>query len=376
MMLAMLIPRPAAEVAISRVPWQAGSPGDNSASRMSVLRDGGEEQQDPAKGTPGTTTDQDGVASNEPGDGKQSQPSENSQSEAKNAGQQSSAKGGSDGRQSDGESNSQKGTGKSGDSKAGSETSTSSGEQSQSQNDGDSSQSANSQQGADQTGDQQAGSQARSDQQRQSGDQPNESSAQRSTQAAQPAHPQTSPPPPMSNPLNRLGGLAGLLKILFYAAIALCIAFLAWKYRHEILRAIADILSQLRQLFGGKASTATAMADDASAPATRRPTFADFGDPFARGQQSSLPPEELVRYTFAAFEAWASDRGSPRSPDCTPQEFVSMVVEPQTPMHAEARRLVGLYSQVAYASKRLPRESVNDLQALWQIMRGMNTGRS
>jgi hypothetical protein len=349
MMLAILIPRPAAEVAISRVPWQAGSPGDQSPSRMSVLRDGGEEQQDPAKGTPGTTTAQEGVASNEKADGKLSQQSENSQSETENAGEQSSVKGDSNDGRSDGKSGSEQGTGKSGESKAASEKSTSNGSQ-------------------------QEGRQAQSEGRAQSGNQQNESSAEQSRQAVQSAGPKSSSPP-LSNPFSQLGGLAGLLKILFYAAIALCIAFLAWKYRHEILRAIADILAQLRQLFGGKATTAGTTADDASSPAARRPTFAEFRDPFARGQQSNLPPEELVRYTFAAFEAWASDRGSTRSPDCTPQEFVGMVVEPQTPMHAEARRLVSLYSQVAYASKRVPREAANDLRALWQLMRGMTTGR-
>jgi hypothetical protein len=179
----------------------------------------------------------------------------------------------------------------------------------------------------------------------------------------------------MANPLSRIGGLTGLLKILFYVVVAVCVAVLAWKYRDQILRAIADIIQQLRQLFGGKARAVSTGNNNASASVTRRATFAEFRDPFATGQQSSLPPEELVRYTFAAFEAWANDRGSPRSPDCTPQEFVSMAVEPETPMYAEARRLVNLYSQVAYASKKVPREAANDLRVLWQIMRGANTGR-
>ena len=105
-----------------------------------------------------------------------------------------------------------------------------------------------------------------------------------------------------------------------------------------------------------------------------RPSFNEFRDPFAAGQHGKLPPEELVRYTFSAFEAWANDRGSPRLPDCTPQELISMAVEPQTPMYAEARRLIRLYSQVAYASQKIPREAANELQTLWQIMRASHAG--
>ena len=46
--------------------------------------------------------------------------------------------------------------------------------------------------------------------------------------------------------------------------------------------------------------------------------FADFSDPFAAGTAGRYPPEELVRYTFEALEAWARDNGQPRLPEQTP----------------------------------------------------------
>jgi hypothetical protein len=119
---------------------------------------------------------------------------------------------------------------------------------------------------------------------------------------------------------------------------------------------------------GGKRSTGPADANEAT-PESRRPSFTEFRDPFMTGQYHRLPPEELVRYTFAAFEAWAYDRGTPRSPDCTPQELVGLAVEPETPVYTEARRLIRLYSQVAYASQRVPREAANGLSELWRLMR-------
>ena len=86
-----------------------------------------------------------------------------------------------------------------------------------------------------------------------------------------------------------------------------------------------------------------------------------------------MPPEELVRYTFAAFEAWANDRGRPRTPDCTPQELLGAAVEPKTPLHAEARKLVRLYGELAYASRRVPRQAADELREVWLLMRSTNT---
>src|SRR3954467_13478435 len=73
MMLAMLIPRPGAEVAISQVPWQARSPGGMSASKTSVNRDGGEEQGDQKTPTPGEATTHKGSGTQPPN----GQPNEN-----------------------------------------------------------------------------------------------------------------------------------------------------------------------------------------------------------------------------------------------------------------------------------------------------------
>jgi hypothetical protein len=192
---------------------------------------------------------------------------------------------------------------------------------------------------------------------------------QREAVTDEPSNPPNSPPQsPLQQIVPKVGGLAGLLKLLFYAGAALLVAFLVWRYRHQLLQALADILRQLRELFGGKRDVGTDGAEEAAATAPL-PSFTEFRDPFQSGQHGRLQPEELVRYTFAAFEAWASDRGSPRTPDCTPQELINLAVDPKTPMHAEARRLIRLYGQVAYASQRVPREAVNELSEFWQMMR-------
>jgi hypothetical protein len=169
-----------------------------------------------------------------------------------------------------------------------------------------------------------------------------------------------------------LGGLTGLLKILLCVVLALALGYGIWKYRHELMKALADILGSLRELFGGKRSDEAAQEQEA-AQTKRVRTFAEFRDPFQSGEHRQMPPEELVRYTFAAFEAWANDRGKPRAVDCTPQEFVRATLPPDSEMHAEARRLARLYSEAAYAGARTPREAANELRGLWQMMQEMRT---
>jgi hypothetical protein len=373
MTLVLLIPRPGAEVAISRVPWQATSPGGHSASRNSVMRDGGEKQGEQKTATTGEKMSEEGqpgelqptgessdveAKSDEPGGGTASKSGneEGKSRESRDSNQQASNGGGQwEGQREGGESKEGgRGEGKSGGSS----------QQSASTNASESKQS----------GKQDSMSEAKEQTNREANE-PRDSNSQVDTAAnVTDMHQSTPQESPLSRMTPMIGGLAGLFKILLYIVLAIAVIYFAWRYRREIAQAIADILRQLRELFGGKRAAAAAAEQTAAAAAAPRPSFHEFRDPFAGGQHGKLPPEELVRYTFAAFEAWANDRGSPRSPDCTPQELVGMAVEPETPMYAEARRLLRLYSQVAYASQRVPREAANELRTLWQIMRTSHAG--
>jgi hypothetical protein len=373
MILAVLIPRPGAEVAISRVPWQATSPGGLSASRMSVDRDGGEEQGKEQATATGEKMSADGV----PGDQQQTGEPTDVKAESNEAGQGKGSKAGGQGEQGgEGPSSDQKANDSGGEAKgdskgqdAGKGESSDANKQGQQ---GESSKSANSDEPGEKTD--QRGGQSPKD------SASGESQKSKSQQANSTTNPsemhRSTPTPPLAKLAPMVGGLGGLLKLLFYAALVIATIYFAWRYRHEIARAIADILRQLRELFGGKSAAAVAEEQAAQAAAPRRASFSEFRDPFAGGEHGKLPPEELVRYTFSAFEAWANDRGSPRSPDCTPQELIGMAVEPETPMYAEAKRLIRLYSQVAYASQRVPREAANELRTLWQIMRASRAGEA
>jgi hypothetical protein len=374
MMLALLIPRPGAEVAISQVPWQAGSPGGMSASKMSVNRDGGEEQGDQQTPTPGEATTDKGPGTQPPN----GQPNEN-KSPAQD-GKEASDKG-----QGKGDASSQKGKdGKKQDQKGGD---TSSGSQDKppkpadikddgkKQDDGKGGEPQNSAQAKTDKPPDKKDAEAKSDG---SNSPPPKKTDEKRSESKGSENPTASavktPLEIIQNVANTVrSGLGALLKLLFYIVAGTFLAIAVWRYRAQIMQAISDLLRMLRELFGGRRAT-EGQADDEKVASRPRPrSFSEFRDPFLTGQQGQMPPEELVRYTFAAFEAWANDRGRPRTPDCTPQELLSAAVEPKTPLHAEARKLVRLYGELAYASRRVPRAAADELREVWQLMRSTNT---
>lgn len=314
MFVAALVPRPSAEYELSQAPWQATSPGDQSASRVSV---GDEGTNDPTAENRVTSDDGKAPPGNETGGGQDSPPGgEAADGEGRQEG--GSEPGGSE-------------DASSGDAQSNSDESPADGSASEQEN-----------------------------------EQPGKSSMSKMAERGE-----SSSPTQMLQSLS--SSLANALKLLFYAVLAAFIAYLAWRNREALARAMSEIMRQLRELFarlfGGGGATAAVAADDDSASKPRRRTFAEFKDPFAGGRHDKIAPVELVRYTFEAFEAWAGDRGRPRTPDQTPQELVRSALAPQTPMYAQARQMVGLYSEAAYASATISREAAASLQPLWQMMR-------
>jgi hypothetical protein len=105
------------------------------------------------------------------------------------------------------------------------------------------------------------------------------------------------------------------------------------------------------------------------APAVRR-RFADFADPFMNGIAARYPPDELVRYTFEALEAWGADNGLPRKPEQTAHEFAQQLGEAAAGIARNARLLADLYSRAAYAPGSLSDASLRRLEELWRDLRG------
>jgi hypothetical protein len=167
--------------------------------------------------------------------------------------------------------------------------------------------------------------------------------------------------------------LLSVFKWLFYAALAVLGGWWFWSHRHEVLAALRDFGQWLadfwHNLFGGRARAADAAAEEAGPKAPPLPRFADFTDPFAAGVVGRYPPEELVRYTFEALEAWARDQGYPRQPEQTPHEFTRLLASHVASLADDTLRLAELYCQVAYAPGTMPAASVTRLSHLWATLR-------
>ena len=320
---------------------------------MSMNRDGGEEDKDGQDATPGERSEEN------PTDGDQGQSTPKSESKSDDSSAEKTDGSKSNGEKSDssedqaaGQAQSEKG--QSAEQQNGGQKSDSSGSQSQSQEktpSAEQQQNRSNSEDLNSTGEEKAAdSKSQSPPQSENAESDEQSQGQESTAISNHS---LNPATAIQSIATAFGGLAGILKLLFYIALALAALYGIWKFRHQILQTLAEILRQLRELFGGKTATATA-AEEAATAARRLPTFAEFRDPFLTGQHVQMPPEELVRYTFAAFEAWANDRGKPRAIDCTPQELVRRTLAADTPMFASAHRLTRLYSEAAYALFRIP----------------------
>ncbi len=169
------------------------------------------------------------------------------------------------------------------------------------------------------------------------------------------------------------GTLAELLKWAFYALIVLTAAYFLWRFRVEVLAAIREFLAALRDFWNGMwgiKRTGPARKDVEVSRLELPPVpFSTYTDPFASGIASQYSLEELVRYSFEAFEAWSREHGCPRAPDQTPHELARRVGRANAQIAPDARNLAELYARAAYANTELSPSASHQLQHLWQQMR-------
>lgn len=162
-----------------------------------------------------------------------------------------------------------------------------------------------------------------------------------------------------------------LFRWLFYGVLIAIAGFWLWRSWEKVVAALRGLVEQWRalweRLFGSQRKKAddTVAAEEARRESLPRP-FSAFVDPFAAGIAGRWAPDELVRYSFEALEAWAQERGWPREPEQTPHEFAKQVGAHAGSLSRDARRLADLYCQVAYAPGTLPAANANQLRRLWR----------
>ncbi len=357
---AILLPRPNAEYAVSEAPWKMTSPTRN-ASRHAVGKEGTNDPNQDARGGEDRQRP-DAKAPKGEGGQRKSDGRDTSRSGPTREGKSSEAKNGSDeskGGQQQGKNGPADQKGSPSDAKGG-DSADRKGSQNQAQGDPKQSQDSSKGSASDRKARQDRETGSKDDARSRSG-----SAADRSQAASPPP-----PKPTTSFPSWNLP-LSGLLKWIFYLALILAVAYAAWKSRAALADALRDLLESLRRLwaslFGpkqGPKKTGPSQESTEAKPAPR--PFADYADPFAAGWAEQWPPDELVRYTFAALEAWGREHGCPRGPEQTAYEFAERLGDRSKPLGRHCRKMAALYSRAAYAPGTLPPSSVAPLREFWQ----------
>ncbi len=167
--------------------------------------------------------------------------------------------------------------------------------------------------------------------------------------------------------------MGGWLKILGWIVLAVVLGVAVWWYRAVILTAIGGMLNALRELwarlFGGRESRPGGQLQAESPPPPRPRTFAEFSDPFASGTAAKASADELIRYSFEAFEAWSGDLGFRRRRQQTAHEFAEVVGDRLPLISREARQLAELVSWSSFGGDAVPRGRLKSLESLWKRMR-------
>lgn len=333
-----MIPRPAAEYEVAKLPVVFGSPGQKQTSRYAQGNDGIEDkQQAHSKLKPGdeqaerTVSSQQGDAADP--NGREPKNEQTNQQPSEDRSDQPSP-----------------------------QDSTKQGDQPNdkpSEGETASSQQPQQQQPSTQNNEDAAQAQSQDTQQ----EQPSSASSQ------QPHSHQRSPSLPQlpSNPLE----LLPWLRWVMYALLAVAIAALVWWHREQIAAAWRQFLQELWaawQRLLGRYAAATREGSEQAASGKRSRKLSDYPNPFATGLAARTDAATLIHYSFAALEAWGNEHNCPREESQTPLEFALQVGRTAPALAREAQRLAEMYSLVAYSSAEFPRRSNEQLRPLWQLL--------
>jgi hypothetical protein len=195
------------------------------------------------------------------------------------------------------------------------------------------------------------------------GETPNEDGESESQADSSP--PETPDSPDLSSALSKVGDL---FKWIVYGLIAAVAIFLTIRNWAAISSFLLNLWHEFLSIFGRRPSATTEESvgpEETVAPS--RP-FSAFSNPFQTGAARKKSPSELVRYTFEALQAWATENSCPREPNQTPIEFGQQLRAYKVPCAAEGQEVSQLYAQIAYASHRPGEESLPVLEKLWRKM--------
>jgi hypothetical protein len=162
--------------------------------------------------------------------------------------------------------------------------------------------------------------------------------------------------------------LAPWLKWIVYAVILVAVVVMLFRHGLAFFANFSEWakrwLAWWNGLLGQRAA-AGAEGDDEPIEADPDTPFAAFANPYESGAAGRMTPRQLVRYTFAALEAWGRERGVSRDDHETAQEFVARLVSEFPALEKEAKALLRLYTVAEYARGEAPGDVEGALRAFW-----------
>jgi hypothetical protein len=185
----------------------------------------------------------------------------------------------------------------------------------------------------------------------------------------------SSPPRPSASRLaNVISKIAPILKWVVFGVLALVVLFFVLrmglqflanftKWARDLLQALRDLWARLFGGWGGKGEREEAEEEEWERESSL--PFSAFANPFATGEAERMPVRQLIRYTFAAAQAWARERDLGRAPGETAQEFAERVGEELPAVEEDLRRLALLFGRAAYARGGLPARSREVVRQVW-----------
>jgi hypothetical protein len=172
---------------------------------------------------------------------------------------------------------------------------------------------------------------------------------------------------------------ASVLKWIVFAVLAVVVVVFLLRQGLGFLANFTDwarnLLNALKafwaRLFGGRKSRSGEEEVIVEAPGVQPRPFSAFQNPFLDGRADKMSPQNLVRYSFAALQAWGWERGLGREIDETPLEFADRLGNELPAFESDARKLAILYARVTYFRGSLPNGSNDAVEQFWRQLEAL-----
>ncbi len=161
--------------------------------------------------------------------------------------------------------------------------------------------------------------------------------------------------------------VVGIIGLVLWKGLAFLANFTQWA--RSLLEALRNLWAGL---FGARTTAGEETGETGIERRFKRPRpFAVFRNPFLDGSAETRSAPELVRYSFAALQAWAFEQGLGRSPEETPLEFVARLGQELPALETDSQKLAILLVRVEYGQDRLPTSSVQQVQQFWKQLEAL-----